>query len=161
MSFHDKILPEKSLQQWRSDLRKSGKKLVATNGCFDILHLGHVVYLDAALALGDVLIVGITGDTGVRELKGEGRPLNPENDRAAVLAALEMVNAVHIFHELTALRFLADVAPDIYVKGGDYTLDTINQEERRLIESMNGKVVILPGVQGKSTTALVEKISRL
>ena len=161
MNFRDKILPEKSLQQWRSDLRKSGKKLVATNGCFDLLHLGHIVYLDAARALGDALIVGITGDSGVRQLKGEGRPLNPENDRAAVLAALEMVDAVHIFHELTALGFLADVAPDVYVKGGDYTLDTINQEERRLIESMNGKVVILPGVQGKSTTALVEKISRL
>ena len=161
MNFRDKILPEQSLRQWRSDLRKSGKKLVATNGCFDLLHVGHVVYLEAARALGDLLIVGITGDVGVRQLKGEGRPLNPECDRAAVLAALKMVDAVHVFHELTALRFLQDIAPDIYAKGGDYTLDTINQEERRSIENMGGKVVILPAVQGKSTTALVEKISRL
>jgi D-glycero-beta-D-manno-heptose 1-phosphate adenylyltransferase len=161
MNFRDKIVQPENLKDWRNELRKSGKTLVATNGCFDLLHVGHVAYLEAARELGDILIVGVTGDAGVRKLKGEGRPINSENDRAVVLAALEMVDAVHIFQEQTALRFLTDVTPDIYVKGGDYTLETINQEERRLIESMGGKVAILPGVAGKSTSSLVEKISRL
>jgi len=161
MNFRDKILKPENLKNWRNDLRKSGRKLVVTNGCFDLLHLGHVTYLDAARALGDVLLVGLNGDKAVRELKGEGRPLNTEGDRAAVLAALQMIDAVLIFPEKTASRFLAEIEPDIYVKGGDYTLDTVNQEERRLVENAGGKIIILPIVPGKSTTSLVEKISRL
>lgn len=161
MNFRDKLLELESLQRWRNDLRKSGKKLVVTNGCFDLLHIGHVSYLENARKLGDALLVGITGDRGVREIKGAGRPINSEADRAAVLAALQMVDAVYVFPETTALQFLTNVAPDIYVKGGDYTLETINQKERQLVESLGGKVSILPGVAGKSTTALVEKISRL
>lgn len=161
MNFRDKILSAEALKTWRDQLHKSGKKLVVTNGCFDLLHVGHVSYLDNAQKLGDALLVGVTGDRGVREIKGEGRPINSETDRAAVLAALQMVDAVHVFSETTALRFLTDVAPDIYVKGGDYTLDTINQAERHLVESLGGKVIILPGVAGKSTTSLVEKILRL
>jgi len=161
MNFRDKILGPESLKHWREDLRQSGKKLVATNGCFDLLHIGHVSYLENARNLGDALLVGITGDSGVRKIKGEGRPINSETDRAAVLAALQAVDGVFVFPETTALQFLTTVAPDIYVKGGDYTLETINQEERRLVESLGGKVAILPGVAGKSTSALVEKISRL
>ncbi|MFN7140025.1 MAG: adenylyltransferase/cytidyltransferase family protein, partial [Limisphaerales bacterium] len=128
---------------------------------FDILHVGHATYLEAARNLGDALLVGITCDRGVRELKGPTRPINPENDRAAVLAALESVSGVYVFPETTAMNFLQQVQPDIYVKGGDYTIDTINQDERRLIERMGGRIEILPGVAGKSTTGLVEKISRL
>ena len=161
MNFRDKVLTPDQLKHWRDNLRKAGKKLVVTNGCFDLLHVGHVSYLENARKLGDALLVGVTGDSGVRKIKGEGRPINSETDRAAVLAALQMVDAVHVFPETTALRFLTDVAPDIYVKGGDYTLETINQEERRLVESVGGKVEILPGVAGKSTTSLVAKISRL
>jgi D-glycero-beta-D-manno-heptose 1-phosphate adenylyltransferase len=161
MNFRDKILSAEALKTWRDQLHKSGKKLVVTNGCFDLLHVGHVSYLDNAQKLGDALLVGVTGDRGVREIKGEGRPINSETDRAAVLAALQMVDAVHVFPETTALRFLTDVAPDIYVKGGDYTIDTINQAERQLVESLGGKIIILPGVAGKSTTSLVEKILQL
>ena len=142
-------------------MRASGKKLVVTNGCFDILHLGHVVYLETARSFGDALLVGLNGDNSVLELKGEGRPVNAEPDRAAVLAALESVNGVCIFPEKAATNFLARAKPDIYVKGGDYTLDTLNKDERRAVEQAGGKIKIIPFVPGKSTTALLEKISRL
>ena len=161
MNFRDKILSADALQNWRNQLRISGKKLVVTNGCFDLLHLGHVTYLDAARRLGDALLVGLNGDEGVRQLKGEGRPLNSETDRAAVLAALEMVNAVCIFPDKSAGRFLSGAEPDVYVKGGDYTLETLNPEERGIVEKAGGKIVILPIVPGKSTSSLVQKISRL
>jgi rfaE bifunctional protein nucleotidyltransferase chain/domain len=134
---------------------------VVTNGCFDLLHRGHVTYLEAARAEGDALLVGVNADASVSELKGPQRPVNCESDRAAVLAALESVDGVCIFTDRTALRFLTTVQPDIYAKGGDYTIDTINQEERRLVEQLGGKVVVLPIVPGRSTTALLEKISRL
>jgi rfaE bifunctional protein nucleotidyltransferase chain/domain len=105
--------------------------------------------------------VGVNGDAAVRHLKGPDRPVNPEYDRAAVLAALASVDGVCTFAEPTATRFLEAAQPDIYVKGGDYTLDTINQEERRTVERAGGKVVIIPMVLGKSTTALLKKIMRL
>ena len=120
---------------WRASYRATGKKLVVTNGCFDLLHLGHVTYLETARHLGDALLVGINSDTAARQLKGAGRPVNSEADRAAVLAALASVDGVCIFKEPTAATFLAAARPDIYVKGGDYTLDTLNQEERRTVES--------------------------
>ncbi|MGA2179802.1 MAG: D-glycero-beta-D-manno-heptose 1-phosphate adenylyltransferase [Verrucomicrobiota bacterium] len=142
-------------------MRASGRKLVVTNGCFDILHLGHVTHLESARQFGDALLVGVNGDDATRQLKGADRPVNPESDRAAVLAALESVDGVCIFAEKTATRFLLAAKPDIYVKGGDYTLDTLNQEERHVVESAGGKIVIIPFVPGKSTTALLEKISRL
>ena len=158
MNLQAKILTPSQLGPWRERWRQAGKKLVVTNGCFDILHVGHVTYLEAARNLGDGLLVGLTSDSGVRALKGAGRPINPELNRAAVLAALESVNAVFVFPETTALEFLAAVQPDIYVKGGDYTLETINQDERRLIQKMHGRIVILPGVPGQSTSALLEKL---
>jgi rfaE bifunctional protein nucleotidyltransferase chain/domain len=105
------------------------------------------------------LLVGVNGDASVRALKGQGRPLNSEGDRAAVLAALQAVDAVCVFPELNALHFLALAAPDIYVKGGDYTIDTINQAERRFVEGLGGQVVVLAGVPGKSTSALVGQLS--
>lgn len=161
MNFRDKVLNPATLKSWREQFRQSGKKLVVTNGCFDLLHLGHVTYLNAARDLGDALLVGLNGDDSVRQLKGEGRPLNNEADRAAVLAALMMVDGVCIFSEKAATRFLSDAAPDVYVKGGDYTVETLNQDERRTVEGAGGKIIILPIVPGKSTTSLVEKISRL
>jgi rfaE bifunctional protein nucleotidyltransferase chain/domain len=161
VNFRDKIIAWDKLPAWRAALRASGRKLVVTNGCFDILHLGHVSYLESARNLGDALLVGVNGDDSARRLKGEGRPVNSEADRAAVLAALASVDGVCIFSDQSATKFLSTARPDIYVKGGDYTLDTLNQEERRLVESAGGKIVIFPLVPGKSTTALLKKISRL
>ena len=161
MNFRDKIIAWDKLPEWRKQFRASGRKLVVTNGCFDILHLGHVTYLENARNFGDALLVGINGDDATLQLKGAGRPVNSENDRAAVLAALESVIGVCIFAETTATKFLSTAQPDIYVKGGDYTLETLNQDERRAVESAGGKIVIVPFVPGKSTTSLLEKISRL
>lgn len=161
MNFREKIVPWDKLPEWRAAMRARGKKLVVTNGCFDLLHLGHVTYLETARNLGDALLVGLNGDESVRQLKGDGRPVNAETDRAAVLAALECVAGVCIFAERTATRFLGAAQPDIYAKGGDYTMETVNQEERRLVEQAGGKVVILPVVPGKSTTTLLEKIAHL
>lgn len=161
MNFREKIIPWDQLPAWRAALRVTGRKLVVTNGCFDILHVGHVTYLQAARNFGDTLLVGINGDDSARQLKGPGRPVNTEMDRAAVLAALASVDGVCIFAEKTALEFLAVARPDIYVKGGDYTVHTLNQEERRTVERAGGKIVIVPLMPGKSTTALLEKISQL
>lgn len=160
MDFRDKIIPFSSVAKWREQLRAAGRRLVVTNGCFDILHAGHVTYLAAARALGDALLVGLNSDASVHQLKGAGRPVNPEQDRATVLAALAAVDGVCLFEEMDALRLLAEVKPDIYAKGGDYTIDTINQPERRLVEGAGGKVVILPGVPGRSTTNVLAKIAK-
>src|SRR6266480_3099441 len=111
-------------------LRGSGKKLVATNGCFDLLHVGHVRYLQAARALGDFLAIGLNSDRSVRELKGSGRPITKESDRAEVLAALQCVDLVTIFPQIRATRFIAAVRPAIYVKGSDYRSETLDEEER-------------------------------
>jgi rfaE bifunctional protein nucleotidyltransferase chain/domain len=161
VNFREKIIAGDKLPEWRAALRASGRKLVVTNGCFDILHLGHVTYLESARNFGDALLVGINGDEATRQLKGPGRPVNVEADRAAVLAALASVDGVCIFAEKTAEKFLSAARPDIYVKGGDYNLDTLNQDERRAVESAGGKIVIIPFVPGKSTTAVLEKISWL
>ena len=161
MNFRDKIVTWEQLPSWRTAFRASGKQLIVTNGCFDLLHLGHVTYLESARNRGDALLIGVNGDDSVRQLKGPTRPINSETDRAAVLAALQCVDAACIFTEKTATRFLERAQPDVYVKGGDYTLDTLNQDERRAVESHGGRIVIIPFVPGKSTTALLEKISRL
>ncbi len=161
MNFRDKIIAWDKLPEWRNQFRAAGKKLVVTNGCFDILHLGHATYLENARNFGDVLLVGVNSDKATGQLKGPGRPVNPESDRAAVLASLESVDGVCIFTDPTATKFLTAAQPDIYVKGGDYTLETLNQDERRAVESAGGKIVLVPFVPGKSTTALLEKISRL
>jgi D-glycero-beta-D-manno-heptose 1-phosphate adenylyltransferase len=162
MNFRNKIITLDKLSAWRNRIRARGKNLVVTNGVFDILHLGHVTYLQTARNFGNALLVGINDDDAVRLLKkGPGRPVNSENDRAAILAALQSVSGVCIFPESTATAFLAAARPDIYVKGGDYTLETLNQDERRAVESAGGEIKIIPFVPGKSTTALLGKISRL
>ena len=161
MNLREKLFSWEALPAWRKTLREQQKKLVVTNGCFDILHLGHVTYLETARNQGDALLIGVNGDAGVRALKGPDRPLNEEADRAAVLAALESVDGICIFPESTATNFLAAAKPDIYVKGGDYTVETLNQDERRTVEEAGGKIVIIPFVPGKSTTGLLKKIMRL
>ena len=161
MNFREKIVAWEKLPEWRAAMRARGKKLVVTNGCFDLLHLGHVTYLENARRHGDALLIGVNGDDAVRDLKGPGRPVNSERDRAAVLAALESVDGVCVFADKTATKFLAAARPDVYVKGGDYTLETLNQDERRTVEQAGGRIVIIPFVPGKSTTALLQKIARL
>jgi rfaE bifunctional protein nucleotidyltransferase chain/domain len=161
VNFREKLITWENLPQWRESFRKTGRRLVVTNGCFDLLHLGHVTYLECARREGDALLVGVNSDASVRELKGDSRPVNQETDRALVLASVESVSAVCIYAEKTALRFLERAQPDIYVKGGDYTIDTLNQDERRLVESVGGKIVILPVVPGRSTTSILAKIAKL
>jgi rfaE bifunctional protein nucleotidyltransferase chain/domain len=161
MNFRDKIIAWDKLPEWRKAFRATGKKLVVTNGCFDILHLGHVTYLENARNFGDALLVGINSDAATRQLKGPARPVNSETDRASVLAALQSLDGVCIFDDKLATKFLTAAQPDIYVKGGDYTLETLNQDERRAVESAGGKIILVPFVPGKSTTSLLEKISRL
>lgn len=158
MNFRQKILSWDDLKPWREALRAKGTRLVVTNGCFDLLHLGHVTYLEAARNEGDALLVGVNSDASVKAIKGPSRPVNSETDRAAVLASLASVDGVVVFYEQDAMRLLRTVDPDVYAKGGDYTIDTINQEERRLVESMGGKVVVVGGVPGKSTTGLLKKM---
>ena len=158
MNFRTKIIPYEDLEAWRGQFRGK-KRLVVTNGCFDLLHLGHVTYLETARNLGDMLLVGVNNDAAVRGLKGEGRPVNTEYDRAAVLAALEAVDAVCIFPDVRATNFLAAAKPDIYAKGGDYTLETLDQTERRTVESAGGRIELISFVPGKSTTKLLQKLS--
>lgn len=161
MNFREKLIPWAELPEWRKKMRAARQRLVVTNGCFDLLHLGHVTYLEAARNEGDALLVGVNSDQAVRELKGSDRPVNAEADRAGIVAALESVSGVCIFAERTALRFLSAAEPDIWIKGGDYTVETVNQEERRAVESAGGRIVILPFLPGRSTTALLERIARL
>lgn len=159
--INDKVVPLEKLQQRAKDLRTAGKCIVATNGCFDLLHVGHVRYLNAARALGDALIVGINGDESVRELKGPGRPVNNQNDRAEIVAALECVDLVAVFPELRATRFLELTMPDIYVKGGDYKVDTLNTEEREILRRIGAKIDIVPLEHGYSTSDLLKRLGKL
>lgn len=137
-------------------LKGEGKRVVFTNGCFDILHAGHVRYLAAAKAQGDVLVLGLNSDESVRGLKGEGRPINSESDRAEVVGALKSVDYVVIFGEKTAEDLIALVKPDVYAKGGDYTLDTL--PEAKIVAENGGKTVFIDLVEGRSTTKTIEKI---
>ena len=155
-----KIVQMSELAARAKELRAAGKKLVATNGCFDLLHVGHVRYLQAARALGDLLAVGVNGDQSARELKGPGRPLSNEHDRAEVLAALEDVDLVVIFQDLRATRFIEAAAPAVYVKGGDYTLETLNTEERGALQKVGADIRIVPFENGFSTTRLLEQLRR-
>ncbi len=154
-----KILTLEELARVSDELRRDEQKLVATNGCFDLLHVGHVRYLQAARALGARLVVGVNGDASVRALKGEARPLNSEHDRAEVLAALECVDYVTIFPEVRATDFLAQARPAIYAKGGDYTPESLNAEERRVLAEIGCEIRIIPFEQGYSTTGLIERMN--
>jgi rfaE bifunctional protein nucleotidyltransferase chain/domain len=155
-----KIIDMNELAQRARELRAAGRKLVATNGCFDLLHVGHVRYLQAARRLGDVLAVGLNGDRSVRELKGNGRPINNEEDRAEVLAALECVDFVTIFPETRATQFILAGQPAIYAKGGDYTAETLNAEERAALQEVGAEICIIPFEKGYSTSVLLEQLRK-
>lgn len=139
-------------------LREQNKKIVWTNGCFDILHVGHITYLMRAKKEGDVLIVGLNSDRSVRQIKGEGRPVISEQNRALVLSALECVDYIVIFDEKSPLPIIKQLRPDVYAKGGDYTIDTLVQSERRFVESYGGHIALIPGVEGQSTTRIIHKV---
>src|SRR3954471_5682884 len=142
-------------------MSERGRKLVFTNGCFDLLHVGHVRYLAAARALGDALLVAINGDESVRTLKGDGRPLNREADRAEVIAALAGVDYVVVFPEVRATALLEKIRPAIYVKGGDYTTESLHAEERSVLERMGTEIRIVPFEAGHSTSRLLDKLKNL
>src|ERR1700744_2034555 len=133
--FSGKVLSLDEVADLRAQLRREGRRVVATKGCFDLLHVGHLRYLTEARALGDFLWLGLNGDASVRELKGPSRPLVPEADRAELLAAWRVVDAVTIFPEVRATSFLRAVQPDIYVKGGDYTPESLNPEEAAALKA--------------------------
>lgn len=138
--------------------RKKGARIVFANGCFDLLHVGHVRYLEAARALGDLLVVGINCDEQVRLLKGEGRPLVPERERAEVVAALRAVDLVTIFHEPTVTELLLAIRPDIHAKGTDYTAETV--PERDVVRSYGGRVLIVGDPKDHSSTEMVKMVNR-
>ena len=156
-----KILDPDPLAAIADAMRAEGRKLVLTNGCFDLLHVGHVHYLQAARALGDALAVAINGDDSVRALKGAGRPLNTEGDRAEVVAALDCVDYVVIFQEVRVTRLIEKLRPAIYVKGGDYTPASLDPEERAALEKIGAEIRIVPFEPGHSTSALIERIKKL
>jgi rfaE bifunctional protein nucleotidyltransferase chain/domain len=150
------ILKLEELLRARESLRAEGRRLVFTNGCFDLLHVGHVRYLSAARALGDALLVAINSDASVRALKGASRPVMSEAERAEILAALEAVDFVTVFDDESPRALIAKVLPDVLVKGGDYRLDEIHGREE--VERAGGRVLSLPFVEGASTTGIIERI---
>jgi D-beta-D-heptose 7-phosphate kinase/D-beta-D-heptose 1-phosphate adenosyltransferase len=154
-----KIVSGEELRRERARLRAAGRRLVMTNGCFDVLHVGHVRYLAEAHRLGDALLVAINSDAAVRELKGAGRPVVNEQERAEVLAALAAVTYVTVFDELSPRSLIRELLPDVLVKGGDYTLDEIHGREE--VEAAGGRVLALPYVEGASTSRLLERIKKL
>ena len=157
--MNSKIITLPELGRRAGEIRQAGKRLILTNGCFDLLHVGHVRYLKEARELGDFLAVAVNGDDSVRALKGLGRPLNSETDRAEILAALEAVNFVTIFSSLRATEVIEAVRPAIYVKGGDYTPESLDLGERTALQQVGAKTVILPLVPGKSTSQLIQRVA--
>src|SRR6267154_3210206 len=155
-----KIVELEDLSDRCEKLRSAGKKIVATNGCFDLLHVGHVRYLLAARALGDLLVVGLNGDRSVHDLKGAGRPITTQSDRAEILAALACVDLVTVFPDLRAAKFLAAVRPAVYVKGGDYTQGTLDEEELAILKEIEAAIRLSPFEAGYSTSGLIEQICK-
>ena len=153
-----RVLSLRELANWRKKEKSAGRRVVATNGCFDLIHVGHVRFLQEARACGDSLVVGLNGDASVTELKGAGRPVNPEADRAEVLAALGCVDAVVVFPEKRATRFLEVAQPDTYVKGGDYRPEDLDADEQAAVKKSGGVVKVLKLTPGKSTTAVLAKV---
>jgi D-beta-D-heptose 7-phosphate kinase/D-beta-D-heptose 1-phosphate adenosyltransferase len=156
--MREKIKKRDDLQRIVEDFKTQGKRIVFTNGCFDLLHIGHIRYLEEARSLGDVLVVGVNSDRSVRTLKGPQRPILSEEERAEILSGLECVNYVIIFDEPTPLELISLLQPHILVKGGDWTKDSTVGKE--VVERSGGEVVILPFVEGSSTSNLIETILR-
>ena len=158
MDTFSKIVTENQLQHLLAVWRFKGDVVVFTNGCFDLLHPGHVSYLEKARSLGDRLIVGLNSDKSVKRLKGSARPVNNQQDRARLLAALQCIDAVVIFEEDTPARLIEEVKPDILVKGGDYSLDQVVGAP--FVQSYGGRVEILPFETGYSSTGILEKLKQ-
>lgn len=152
-----KIVTAEELARVRDQFAAEGKKLVLTNGCFDILHVGHVRCLQGARAVGDALAVALNGDASVRALKGPTRPINSEADRAEVIAALECVDYVIVFPEVRLVGVIETVRPQIYAKGGDYTPDTLEKTERAALDAAGSEIRFIPLVPGRSTTNIIAK----
>ncbi len=150
-----KILKREEILKTIEKLKNENKTIVFTNGCFDILHVGHVRYLKESAKYGDILIVGLNSDSSVKELKGESRPINNENDRAEILSALYFVDYIVIFNENTPENLLDEIKPDIYTKGADYTIETL--PEAKTVLKNGGKVEFINLVEGKSTTNIIKK----
>ena len=152
----EKIKTKEDLHRIVEDLKKKGKRIVFTNGCFDLLHLGHIRYLEKAKSLGDILVVGVNSDRSVQSLKGPERPILPEEERAEILSGLECVDYITLFDELTPLELISSLQPHILVKGGNWAKETT--VGREVVERSGGEVVILPFVEGSSTSNLIETI---
>ena len=152
----EKIKTKEDLHRILEDLKKKGKRIVFTNGCFDLLHLGHIRYLEKAKILGDILVVGVNSDHSVQNLKGPKRPILPEEERAEILSGLGCVDYITIFDEEDPLELISTLQPDILVKGGDWTKETT--VGREVVERSGGEVVILPFVEGASTSNLIDTI---
>lgn len=152
------LINSQDIKEFCEILHRANRKIVFTNGCFDIVHAGHVKYLQQAKACGDYLILGLNSDASVQRLKGPMRPLNNELDRAEVIGGLKAVDAVVLFEEQTAEALIAKVKPDVYVKGGDYTLETL--PEAKIVQAYGGRVEFIDMVEGRSTTNIIEKIKK-
>jgi D-beta-D-heptose 7-phosphate kinase/D-beta-D-heptose 1-phosphate adenosyltransferase len=152
----EKIKTRKELQNIVKDLKKEGKRIVFTNGCFDLLHLGHIRYLEKAKALGDILVVGVNSDHSIQSLKGSKRPILPEEERAEILSGLGCIDYITIFEEEDPLELISTLQPNILVKGGDWTKETT--VGREVVERSGGEVVILPFVEGASTSNIINTI---
>ena len=153
------LIDPNDIEKLSEILHRAGQKIVFTNGCFDILHAGHVRYLEKARSFGDCLVLGLNTDASVRGNKGPSRPINSELDRAEVVGALKSVDYVVLFGEKTAETIIAKVRPDVYVKGGDYTLETL--PEAKIVQSYGGRVEFVQMVAGRSTTNVIKKIEQL
>ena len=154
MSCKDKIKTLEEIIKIRQDLKD--KKLVFTNGCFDIIHSGHVLYLEEAKSCGDILILGLNSDQSVKRLKGESRPINNEQDRSIVLSGLQSIDYVIVFEEDTPYNLISAVQPDVLVKGGDWAIDQIVGSD--IVKSRGGEVISLSFIEGKSTTNIIKKV---
>lgn len=152
----EKLIEKENLDNIIKKLKSENKKIVFTNGCFDILHAGHVRYLKESKKFGDILIVGLNSDVSVKKIKGESRPINPEMDRAEVLAGLEAVSYIVLFDETSPVKLLEEIEPDIYTKGADYTVETL--PEAKTVLSYGGKIEFIKFLEGRSTTKIIDKI---
>jgi rfaE bifunctional protein nucleotidyltransferase chain/domain len=157
--MNKKILGQKKLAKILAKARAKGKRIVFTNGCFDIIHAGHVKYLDDAKKLGDILVIGMNSDKSVKALKGPSRPINSQDDRASVIAALEAVDFVTIFGEETPEALIKRLKPNVLVKGGDWKIKDIVGGD--FVKSLGGKVARIPFLKGRSTSAIIKKLIRL
>ena len=156
----EKIVSLKNLKNLIVNLKKKNKKIVWTNGCFDLIHVGHVGYLKKAKGFGNILVVGLDSDESVKKLKGEDRPVQPEMERAEILSAFDFVDYVVIFPYGGAKEYLMGLKPDVYVKGGDYNIDTINQEERKVVEDYGGEIKVVEDVSARSTSKIIKELRK-